>query len=262
MIGTMRDRLHQTGWRGLSALVLVGGFGTRVRHITGAFPKPLVRVCGKPFLHWILQSLKERGINNVYLLSHFEADQIENFAREEESRDLRIHCVRESTPSGTGGAVLDLLTSTEILSNTFLLLNGDSLLMDYPLEPALNAIADGSEVVIFGVPMEDASRYGTLNFNEFGQLLEFREKAPGSGVINTGAYLFTRQAFTNVANPARPLSLEVDVIPSMIECGVHIKVLSINSQFIDIGTEASLGEAESFVRHNFQANKFNRNLTK
>ena len=245
-----------------TAVVLAGGFGKRIRHITGEIPKPLVNVFGKPFLYWIFQSLKIKGIDNVYLLTHFEADQIENFARGEESIDFRIQCVNEKTPSGTGGAVLDLLTNTETLSNTFLLLNGDSLLMDYSLESALTAIAAGSEVAIFGVPMEDASRYGTLNFNEFGQLLEFREKAPGAGVINTGAYLFTRQAFSQVANPARPLSLEVDVIPSMIKSGIHIKVLPINSQFIDIGTEASLAEAESFVRYNFQTNKFNRNLTK
>ncbi len=254
MPGSKGARMSQTGTLGLPAVILVGGFGTRIRHLIGTLPKPLAAVCGKPFLHWIFQSLRKRGIKDVYLLTHFEADQIENFAREEESRSFRIHCVKESTPSGTGGAVLDLLTNTETLSKSFLLLNGDSLLMDYSLESALNAIAEGCEVVIFGVPMEDASRYGTLNFNEFGQLLEFREKAPGAGVINTGAYLFTRQAFSRVANPARPISLEVDVIPSMIESGVHINVLPINSQFIDIGTEASLAEVESFVRHNFQVN--------
>ncbi len=237
----------------VSTIILVGGFGTRIRHITGAVPKPLVMVCGKPFLYWIFQSLKRRGIDNVYLLTHFEAEQIEKFAREEESRDFRICCVKESTPSGTGGSVLDFLAKTDTLSSTFLLLNGDSLLMDYSLPSALNALSEGSEAVIFGVPMDDASRYGTLNYNNTGRLMAFREKAPGSGVINTGAYMFTRQAFSKVAIPNRPISLELDVIPSMIESGVHIKVLPISSQFIDIGTEASLAQAERFILDNFVA---------
>ncbi len=251
MPGVMDGGVSQTGVFGLSAVILVGGFGTRIRHITGTVPKPLVMVCGKPFLYWIFQSLKRRGIDNVYLLTHFEAEQIEKFARGEESRDFRIRCVKESTPSGTGGSVLDFLAKTDTLSSTFLLLNGDSLLMDYSLQSALNALSEGSEAVIFGVPMDDASRYGTLNYNDFGRLMAFREKAPGAGVINTGAYLFTRQAFSKVANSNRPISLELDVIPSMIESEVHIKVLPISSQFIDIGTEASLAEAERFVRDNF-----------
>lgn len=251
MIDTPEGKIIPAISPAVSAIVLVGGFGTRIRHITGAVPKPLVMVCGKPFLYWIFQSLKRRGIDNVYLLTHFEAEQIEKFARGEESRDFRIRCVKESTQSGTGGSVLDFLAKTDTLSSTFLLLNGDSLLINYSLPSALNALTEGSEAVIFGVPMDDASRYGTLNYNYFGRLMAFREKAPGAGVINTGAYLFTRQAFSKVANPNRPISLELDVIPSMIESGVHIKVLPISSQFIDIGTEASLAEAERFVRDNF-----------
>ena len=70
-------------------------------------------------------------------------------------------------------------------------------------------------------------------------------------MINTGAYVFTRQAFSQVANAERPISLEVDVIPLMIKLGTHIRVLPMNSPFIDIGTEASLAGAERFVRENF-----------
>lgn len=251
MSNSFGARMNQIRVKGMSAVVLVGGFGTRIRHITGAVPKPLVRICGKPFLHWILQSLKSRGIDNVYLLTHYEAEQIDNFAREVTSRGFRIRCVKEATASGTGGAVLDLLSQTEDLPNTFLLLNGDSLLMDYSLESALKCVSEGSEAIIFGVPMNDASRYGTLSFDGSGRLLAFKEKAPGAGVINTGVYLFTRQAFAKITNAVRPISLEADVIPAMIDLGVHIKVLTISSQFIDIGTEASYGESEGFIRANF-----------
>jgi|LauGreDrversion4_2_1035121.scaffolds.fasta_scaffold21937_5 NDP-sugar pyrophosphorylase family protein len=236
---------------GLTAVILVGGFGNRIRHITGVLPKPMVKVYGKPFLHWIFKNLKTRGVHNVYLLTHFEADQIENYAREEESGNFRIHCVKENTPSGTGGAVLDFLAKVRTPSNTFLLLNGDSLLMEYSLKSALNSIVDGSEGVLFGVSMNDASRYGTLKFNGSGRLLAFKEKAPGAGVINTGTYLFTRQAFAQITNQVRPLSLELDVIPAMVECGVKIKVVVTSTPFIDIGTEASLADAETFVRDNF-----------
>jgi len=251
MPNLMVDQTLQKEILGLSAVILVGGFGTRIRHITGSTPKPLANVCGKPFLHWIFQSLKARGIDNVYLLTHFAADQIENFAKSEESKSFRIHCVKEDTPLGTGGAVLDLIAKTETLSNTFLLLNGDSLLMEYSLDCALDTMKREGDAIIFGVSMNDASRYGTLHLNKSGQLLAFKEKAPGTGVINTGTYLFARQAFTQIVNLVRPLSLELDVIPSMIECEVKIKGVVVTSPFIDIGTEESLADAEMFVRDNF-----------
>lgn len=237
----------------LSAVILVGGFGTRIRHITGVLPKPLVKVCKKPFLHWIFQGLKTRGIDNVYLLTHFEANQIEKFAKDEKSTDFQIHCIKEDTPSGTGGALLDFLAKAETLPDTFLLLNGDSLLMDYSLELALNSIGEGSQAVIFGVSISDASRYGKLIFSESGKLIAFNEKAFGAGVINTGTYLFTREVFAQIINPLRPLSLEKEIIPSMIESGVNIKVVEVSSPFIDIGTESSLSDAETFVKNNFRS---------
>lgn len=247
----MKSFANKISTPSLSAVILTGGFGNRIRHLTGVLPKPLIKICGKPFLHWIFQNLKRKGIDNVYLLTHFEADQIENFAKEEASDSFRIHCVKESIPSGTGGAVLDFLVKVRTLSNTFLLLNGDSLLMEYPLKLALNSIATESKGVLFGVSMSDASRYGTLNFNESGKLLSFNEKIPGAGVINTGIYLFTRNAFAHITNQNRPLSLEQDIIPSMVEHGVNIKVMVTSAPFIDIGTEASLHNAEGFVRANF-----------
>jgi len=236
----------------LSAVILVGGFGTRIRHLTGDIPKPLAKVHGKPFLHWILRSLKSKGVDNVYLLTHYAAEQIESFAKLEEGPSFPIRCVKERTPAGTGGAVLDLLMAAEHLTSPFLLLNGDSLLVEYSLEVALNCVTDGSEAVIFGVAMSDASRYGTLKCDDNERLIAFKEKAPGSGVINTGAYLFTRQAFSQIKNSKRPLSLEFDVIPSMLDSGINIKVLHASSPFIDIGTEASLAEADLFVQTYFK----------
>lgn len=236
----------------LSAVILVGGFGTRIRHITGDIPKPLAKVHGKPFLHWILRSLKSKGIDNVYLLTHYSAEQIEIFAKEEAGPGFPIRCMKELTPAGTGGAVLDLLMAAEHLTSPFLLLNGDSLLVEYSMKDALNCVVDGSEAVIFGVAMNDASRYGTLKCDDNERLTAFKEKASGSGVINTGAYLFTRQAFSQIKNSKRPLSLEFDVIPSMINSGVNIKVLRGYSPFIDIGTEASLAEADLFVQRHFK----------
>lgn len=93
--------------------------------------------------------------------------------------------------------------------------------------------------------MSDASRYGTLTCDAAGRLLVFAEKQPGAGVINAGVYLFRRRLLARF--PAhRPLSFETDVFPRLIpDC--HIQTMVVDAPFIDIGTPASLVQAETFI---------------
>jgi D-glycero-alpha-D-manno-heptose 1-phosphate guanylyltransferase len=237
------------------AIILVGGFGTRIRHLTGPVPKPLVTVNQEPFLCWILQNLKRQSIRSVYLLSHFRADLIEQFALSVSTRSLSIQCIKESTPSGTGGSILDFISANSSLAKNYLVLNGDSLLIDFNLNLAKAKIAKGCSGVIFGVPMNDASRYGTLNFDHSDELITFEEKKSGSGVINTGVYLFKREIFSMVNLFKRPISLERELIPAMINNGAKIQIINEQRPFIDIGTEDSLSEASAFVSKNFRPKK-------
>ena len=242
--------MHNNSTSSLSAVVLAGGFGTRIRHITGSIPKPLAEVNGKPFLHWIFKNLKRNNVDLVYLLTHFGAELIEEYALTETDDSFKVECVKELSPSGTGGSVVDFLATQPCLSDPFLLLNGDSLLIDYDVITAQRNIKNGCDGAIFGVPMDDASRYGTLIYDEHMMLNSFNEKRPGSGVINSGVYLFTSKLFSSIKSQTRPLSLENDVIPSMISNGAQIHVMEEQSPFIDIGTEASLGEASAFIKDN------------
>ncbi len=237
------------------AIVLVGGFGTRIRHLTGPIPKPLTIVNHKPFLYWLLENLKRQCVQNIYLLSHFRADLIEQFVLAESTSSLPIQCITESAPSGTGGSILDFLSASQSLPADFLVLNGDSLLVDFNLSLAKDEMSRGCSGVIFGVPMEDSSRYGTLNFDNKNELISFEEKKPGSGIINTGVYLFTKDIFFGVEAFTRPLSLERDLIPAMITNGVKIRIINEQRPFIDIGTEDSLREAEAFINQNFRLNQ-------
>ncbi|NVK33311.1 MAG: NTP transferase domain-containing protein [Rhodobacteraceae bacterium] len=240
--------------QGLSAVVLAGGFGTRIRHLTGTVPKPLAQVNGKPFLHWIFKSLKAQQIREVYLLTHYEAEQIEAYARSERSSDFEIACIRESSPAGTGGSVLDFLVQHPNISSPFLILNGDSMLVDYDLAVAVECMGADYSGAIFGVEMQDASRYGTLTFNKQYTLTAFQEKTPGAGVINSGVYLFRPESLMQSDSKTRPLSMEQDIIPSLLEKGMKIKIIPEISPFIDIGTEASLGESGDFIKLHFENN--------
>ena len=111
------------------------------------------------------------------------------------------------------------------------------------LADALGTKSDGA---ILGVEMDDAARYGSLEFDTERRLTQFAEKRPGAGVINAGVYLL--RASTLERFPAkRPLSFEVDVFPELIAGGGEFKVATVRTPFLDIGTPESLAQAESFV---------------
>ncbi len=245
---------HLVSEPNITAVVLVGGFGTRIRHITGAIPKPLVQVNEKPFLHWLFRNLRQHKVNEIYLLSHFGADLIEDFAQSETGSSFKITCIRESMPAGTGGSVLEFLSSCPDVSDPFLVLNGDSILVNFNVSLGIERLKQGYSAVIFGVSMNDTSRYGTLKYDENMSLISFEEKKPGSGTINSGVYLFSSDFYEIRSNRIQPLSMERDVIPAMLESGKKICVISEISPFIDIGTEESLAEATSFIRQYFQNN--------
>jgi len=239
----------------VDAVILVGGFGTRIRHIIGSIPKPLALVREKPFLYWLFINLKKYSINNVYLLSHYEACLIDEYSLALSENGFVIKCIREESPLGTGGTILDFLKKNPAPSDPFLVMNGDSLLVDFDLDSGIKAIKNGHDGVIYGCIVEDASRYGTLEFDKNFVLTSFLEKSPGKGIVNSGVYLFTPKLFSKFDGCNKPLSLEKDLIPALICSGKNFYVLKQKSSFIDIGTESSFTEADEFINKNFLCKK-------
>lgn len=235
----------------IDAVILVGGFGTRIRHLTGPVPKPLATVCGEPFLHWLFLSLKKHNIRKVFLLAHYAADLIEEYILKISDENFSITCVTELIPSGTGGSVVHFVRQAKKLSDPFLLLNGDSLLSDFDLNSAMDKMGNGYDGLIFGVEMNDSSRFGTLEFNENMLLTSFSEKRAQRGVINAGIYLFRPELFLEASHDHIPSSLEKDIIPSFINNGKKFYVAKERKPFIDIGTEVSLNQASEFIKKNF-----------
>jgi NDP-sugar pyrophosphorylase family protein len=131
-------------------------------------------------------------------------------------------------------------------------LNGDSLLFAdlAALTERLERVeAEGS---IVARQVADAGRYGLLDVGPDGRLLRFSEKDPhalGPGLINGGIYLF-RPGLVESISENMPLSIERDVFPAWLREGVPITVVESDAPFLDIGTEASLAQADEFIdRH-------------
>lgn len=240
----MKIELNQT-----TAVVLAGGFGTRIKHLLPEIPKPMAMVAGRPFLEWVVRYLAKQGIRRVVMSTGYRAEVIERHFQSLPVPGVEVTCVLEASPLGTGGGFLHAARTQGDLPPAWLILNGDSLVFANLLEAATLLSESRTEGVIVGRAVEDASRFGTLAIGPQGQLLRFEEKRPGQGVINGGVYLLRHSLLQKFPSQI-PLSLERDVFPLLIAAGYKLKVAPTSAPFLDIGTPESLPQADAFIQEN------------
>lgn len=226
------------------AVVLVGGKGTRLRSVVSDRPKPMAEVRGRPFLDWLVRSLKFQGIQRVILATGYKGEMVEAYFGNGSSFGLEIVYSQESRPAGTGGAIR--LASSKINGDRMVVLNGDSLC---PIDlDKMNRFhqGQGAGSTLWLVEMNDCSRYGTVVVGESGKITAFQEKSPKrkKGLINAGVYLFERR-IVEMIPPSESISLENEVFPQLVNRDLFGVVGT--GPFIDIGTPDSYAQADLFV---------------
>ncbi len=224
----------------MDAIILAGGFGTRLQKVISDRPKPLALIGNLPFLDCLIKRLMH--LDNVVLAIGYKADQIVD----QYSHHKFINFSIESTPLGTGGAIKQALTQTR--SEDVLILNGDSFL-DFSLEDFyIYHLEKGGSLTLASVKMEEANRYGNLHLDPTNRrLISFMEKSPEvkSGLINAGVYLMKRSLFDE-CHLSDSFSFEHALIPKLSNKEVFGYPCS--GTFIDIGTESSYRIAQTLLK--------------
>ena len=223
-----------------TAILLVGGRGTRLGALTDRSPKPLLRVAGRPFIYYVFDNLISQGVARAILATGYLGAQFDDIARSG-YRGLAIHTCLEATPLGTGGAIVQAFKQCD--ATRAFVLNGDTLFKAdlRALEQLHLASSAAFSIVLRQV--DDVSRYGYISC-EGGRVIAMHEKgASGPGYINGGVYLIERAPLL-IAAPAAAFSVERDLLPRWIARGA-VAGISSNGYFIDIGVPADLARAES-----------------
>ena len=231
------------------AVVLAGGFGTRVAHLLAGVPKPMVPVAGKPFLEWVVRWLARQGIRKAILSTGHLAEVVEAHFRTQPVAGVATRCIAETRSLGTGGGFLNAARLSGETPEAWLVVNGDSLVFANLALAAAELSNPAVAGAIIGCEVADATRYGTLAIGPAGDLRGFVEKRPGKGVINAGAYLL-RDSLVRHFPGTLPLSFEQEVFPQLIAQGSLLKVCAVDAPFLDIGTPESLRQAQSFIEQN------------
>ena len=221
----------------MRAIILVGGFGTRLRPLTNERPKQILTVGNKPMLENVVEKLSQHGITEVILSMGFKPDVFVDTYPEEMCAGLPIKYVVESTPLDTAGAIRFSAIQSGI-ENTFLVCNGDVI-----TEIDLSKLIDfhekvGAEATISLTPTDNPSQYGIVPTDDNGQVTGFIEKPSGpdfeTNFINAGYYVMEPSVLERIAK-GRPVSVETEVFPEMVEDKKLFAVPS-DSYWIDAGT--------------------------
>ena len=210
--------------------------GTRLRSVVSDRPKPMADICGKPFLQYLLEMLRDKGITEVIFALGYMGEMIEEYFQDGSAFGLKISYSYEEEPLGTGGAIRNALP--KILEQEVLVLNADTYFpMDYQGLLRFHQENDGDfSLATRAVP--DISRYGAVRRDAAGRILAWNEKLedggqPLAGEINGGIYVMKKSLIAEI--PEGKQSLEQDYIPKWLSEGKRIFGLPFHGYFMDIG---------------------------
>jgi D-glycero-alpha-D-manno-heptose 1-phosphate guanylyltransferase len=228
----------------LPAIILAGGFGTRLASVVSDRPKPMADIAGKPFLERLLNRLIAQGVTRAVLAVGYKREVIQaHFGNE--YRGLPIAYSEEIEPLGTGGAMRKAFDEQKL--DFALVLNGDTFCtVELPVLVKTHRHSGAAATLVL-LDVDDAGRYGAVELGSDGRISAFREKnpQPAPGLINAGVYALERRVF-DLAPADTKFSFETEVLQKSAATARFAGHVT-KATFIDIGVPDDYHRAQTLL---------------
>ena len=226
----------------VSALIMAGGKGERLRPLTLSKPKPLLEIEGKAIIDYNVEALAKAGIDNITVSTKYLAEQIENhFSKSVAGVDVR--CMREDEPMGTIGAIAMV---DDFTHSTVLVMNSD-LLTDISFEDMyIKHVEEEADITVAAIPYTLSVPFAILS-TEGSRITALEEKPVYSYYANAGIYLISEKAAAMVKRGERTDA--TDLIERAIASGLKVVYFPINGTWIDVGTPADFRHAADIMKY-------------
>lgn len=221
----------------MEAIVLAGGFGTRLRPCVDDLPKPLAPINGRPFLTYLLDYLYANGVHRAIISTGYMSEKIEE-ALGDRYRGMTVEYCREENPLGTGGAIKKALGMCR--GKYAAVINGDTFYdVDLSEMQRLHE-SSGCPITLAAKKLPDVKRSGFLEIKN-GRLSGFAEKGvSGEGLINGGIYFIDKNALDGIHE--EKFSFEKQVLEKLL---MPVRVCESDAYFIDIGIPEEFARANA-----------------
>ncbi len=230
----------------MEAIILAGGFGTRLRTIVSEVPKPMAPIGGVPFLQLLINFWEKQGITRFILSVGYKQQIIREYFGKEFA-GCEIEYVVEDKPLGTGGAVLAAIKYLKT-RNSFLIVNGDTY-FDVSLEKIKKFHKkNNSKLTMALFATDESDRYHLVELGSRGRILSLNANKKGK-FANGGIFLCSSSIFDNVkADFLKPVALENDLLSPLINKG-ESKIFGLKNEgvFIDIGIPEDYAKARHLL---------------
>ena len=221
------------------AIILAGGFGTRLRSVDPDLPKSLVKVAGRPFLFYVINYLRMQGVTQFIFSLGYKADLIITYLKDY-FPTLDYSIVTEDEPLGTGGAIN--LAIAQANTSDVLICNGDSLFRIDLDDMARFHIQKQSDCTLALKRMQEFDRYGMVELDENCRVIHFKEKQfYKEGLINGGTYILNKTYFQSLNWQSR-FSFEKEFLENYLSRTSIYGYIS-EGYFIDIGIPEDYNKA-------------------
>jgi len=232
------------------ALILAGGFATRLRPLTYTRPKTLFPILGKPLIDWIIERLNEVSPRRVYISVRYLADKVKAYV-ELNWPSLDKEFLVETKPLGDAGPLV-LLRDNMGSPGRGVVFYGD-VYCDVDMKDLIDKhVKNGgiATVVFYPVPKEEVSKYGIAKVDDRGKIVEFVEKPSeytGSCLANAGLFVFEEEVLEELPNEVyKPIKISTYLLPKLLE-KYDVYAYIHKGLWFDIGTPEDYLRANSVL---------------
>jgi mannose-1-phosphate guanylyltransferase/phosphomannomutase len=225
---------------------MAGGQGTRLRPLTCGVPKPLVKLCGRPVVYYILDLLDKHGFTEVTFTLGYKGEQIESLFETGRYKGLTLHFSREDSPLGTAGCVKQ---AARDFNDDFLVISGDAL-CDFDLSRTFTFHENmNTAATIITKRVDDPREYGLVLSDDTGRITGFSEKPSYLGCIddlaNTGVYILSPKVLELIPDNTA-CDFARDVFPRMLENSLKTKMPLYSYE--ESGYWCDIGDFSTYIR--------------
>jgi len=229
-------------------IIMAGGKGTRLGHLTREVPKPLVHVAGRPVLDHILDHLTQNSVDTATITLCHLPEAIPKYLRDGSERGFRVQYSPTLDDWGSAGGALRAGRRTA--GDPLLIMSGD-VITNFDLNQLLAFHQrKNSPFTMALARVEDASEYGVAETDGQGRIERFVEKPrfcpTGGCMINSGIYVVNREILERIPDD-KPCDFGREFIPGLVRDGVPVYGCGMDGYWFDIGTVASLKRAEDYL---------------
>lgn len=223
-----------------TGILLVGGFGTRLKPLTNESPKPMLPVAGIPVTEHQILAAKKAGIQTLVLATSYLAEVFTPYFGDGSRWDMKILYAVEKEPLGTGGAIRN---AAQLLGRDeeIVIFNGDVLSRHSIAEQIAFHKAHQADVTLHLIEVEDARAFGCVPIDAEGRVTAFLEKMdnPITNRINAGCYVFSPDVIGRIPLN-KVVSVERETFPALVAEHRPIYGYHEQSYWLDVGTPAAL----------------------